>query len=108
MTYLAQMEQRMARMDALFRRIESISFEVNKLRNAFGLSSQPFTQETESQLSVSTMNTHRPAPSVVSNPVPSFESTTQPEVTDLPSSQNIVDDIDIDSIIASMDLNLQL
>ena len=92
--YNAQMESRMTRMDALFQRADAFMEQLNQLRAAYGL-----TQDEEfHQLPV---EEQQEAVETIRETYDAVEPT-------MNEAKEAYNDIDIDSIIASMDLGIQM
>lgn len=117
MSYLAQMEQRMTRMDMLFRRAEALQYELNQLRESFGLSiRKSFDVVTPSNTAPNNEVANNVTSYVFDDVIPTPEpikpiESREPSITELettPTNPNVYEDIDIDSIIASMDLGIEL
>lgn len=92
--YKAQMDDRLARMDELFRRAEAFEFEMAKLREAYGLTQDDSFHELPAE-------TKYEAAEAVRDSYDAVETTIQ-------ETQDAYEDINIDDIIASMDLGIQL
>jgi hypothetical protein len=92
--YNAQAEARLSRMDELFRRAEAFQFEMAKLQEAYGI-----TQTEEfSQMPVDDQQ------NIIDDVMSSYEASQ----TSVQETQEAYDDINIDDIINSMDLGIQL
>ena len=92
--YNAQAEARLSRMDELFRRAEAFQFEMAKLQEAYGI-----TQTEEfSQMPVDDQQ------NIIDDVMNSYEATQ----TSVQETQEAYEDINIDDIINSMDLGIQL
>lgn len=92
--YNAQAEARLSRMDELFRRAEAFQFEMAKLQEAYGM-----TQKEEfTQMPVDEQQ------NIIDNVMSSFEASQE----SIDETQEAYEDIDIDDIINSMDLGIQL
>lgn len=92
--YNAQAEARLSRMDELFRRAEAFQFEMAKLQEAYGI-----TQTEEfSQMPVDDQQ------NIIDDVMNSYEASQ----TSVQETQEAYDDINIDDIINSMDLGIQL
>ena len=92
--YNAQAEARLSRMDELFRRAEAFQFEMAKLQEAYGL-----TQKEEfTQMPVDEQQ------NIIDNVMSSFEASQD----SIDETQEAYEDINIDDIINSMDLGIQL
>lgn len=92
--YNAQAEARLSRMDELFRRAEAFQFEMAKLQEAYGI-----TQTEEfSQMSVDDQQ------NIIDDVMNSYEASQ----TSVQETQEAYEDINIDDIINSMDLGIQL
>ena len=92
--YKAQAEARLSRMDELFRRAEAFQFEMAKLQEAYGI-----TQTEEfSQMPVDDQQT------IIDDVMNSYEASQ----TSVQETQEAYEDINIDDIINSMDLGIQL
>jgi hypothetical protein len=92
--YNAQAEARLSRMDELFRRAEAFQFEMAKLQEAYGI-----TQTEEfSQMPVDDQQT------IIDDVMNSYEASQ----TSVQETQEAYEDINIDDIINSMDLGIQL
>lgn len=92
--YNAQAEARLSRMDELFRRAEAFQFEMAKLQEAYGI-----TQTEEfSQLPVDDQQ------NIIDDVMNSYEASQ----TSVQETQEAYEDINIDDIINSMDLGIQL
>lgn len=92
--YKAQMDARLARMDELFRRAEAFEFEMAKLREAYGMTQSDSFRELPVETKHETVE-------VVRDSYEAVETTMQ-------ETQDAYEDINIDDIIASMDLGIQL
>ena len=92
--YNSQMEARLSRMNELFSRAEAFQFEMNKLKEAYGLTQSETFHELPIETQQETTNTVRE----------SYENIQTP----MQETKNVYDDINIDDILASMDLDLQL
>ena len=92
--YNAQAEARLSRMDELFRRAEAFQFEMAKLQEAYGM-----TQKEElTQMPVDEQQ------NIIDNVMSSFEASQE----SIDETQEAYEDINIDDIINSMDLGIQL
>lgn len=92
--YNAQAEARLSRMNELFRRAEAFQFEMAKLQEAYGI-----TQTEEfSQMPVDDQQ------NIIDDVMNSYEASQ----TSVQETQEAYDDINIDDIINSMDLGIQL
>lgn len=92
--YNAQAEARLSRMDELFRRAEAFQFEMAKLQEAYGM-----TQKEEfTQMPVDEQQ------NIINNVMSSFEASQD----SIDETQEAYEDINIDDIINSMDLGIQL
>lgn len=92
--YNAQAEARLSRMDELFRRAEAFQFEMAKLQEAYGI-----TQTEEfSQMPVDDQQ------NIIDDVMSSYEASQ----TSVQETQEAYEDINIDDIINSMDLGIQL
>ena len=92
--YNAQAEVRLSRMDELFRRAEAFQFEMAKLQEAYGM-----TQKEEfTQMPVDEQQ------NIIDNVMSSFEASQE----SIDETQEAYEDINIDDIINSMDLGIQL
>jgi hypothetical protein len=92
--YNAQAEARLSRMDELFRRAEAFQFEMAKLQEAYGI-----TQTEEfSQMPVDDQQ------NIIDDVMNSYEASQ----TSVQETQEAYEDINIDDIINSMDLGIQL
>lgn len=92
--YNAQAEARLSRMDELFRRAEAFQFEMAKLQEAYGM-----TQKEEfTQMPVDEQQ------NIIDNVMSSFEASQE----SIDETQEVYEDINIDDIINSMDLGIQL
>lgn len=92
--YNAQAEARLSRMDELFRRAEAFQFEMAKLQEAYGI-----TQTEEfSQMPVDDQQ------NIIDDVMNSYETSQ----TSVQETQEAYEDINIDDIINSMDLGIQL
>ena len=92
--YNAQAEVRLSRMDELFRRAEAFQFEMAKLQEAYGI-----TQTEEfSQMPVDDQQ------NIIDDVMNSYEASQ----TSVQETQEAYEDINIDDIINSMDLGIQL
>ena len=92
--YNAQAEARLSRMDELFRRAEAFQFEMAKLQEAYGM-----TQKEEfTQMPVDEQQ------NIIDNVMSSFEASQD----SIDETQEAYEDINIDDIINSMDLGIQL
>lgn len=92
--YNAQAEARLSRMDELFRRAEAFQFEMAKLQEAYGI-----TQTEEfSQMPVDDQQ------NIIDDVMNSYEASQ----TSVQETQEAYDDINIDDIINSIDLGIQL
>lgn len=92
--YNAQAEERLSRMDELFRRAEAFQFEMAKLQEAYGI-----TQTEEfSQMPVDDQQ------NIIDDVMNSYEASQ----TSVQETQEAYEDINIDDIINSMDLGIQL
>lgn len=92
--YNAQAEARLSRMDELFRRAEAFQFEMAKLQEAYGI-----TQTEEfSQMPVDGQQ------NIIDDVMNSYEASQ----TSVQETQEAYEDINIDDIINSMDLGIQL
>lgn len=92
--YNAQAEARLSRMDELFRRAEAFQFEMAKLQEAYGI-----TQTEEfSQMPVDDQQ------NIIDDVMNSYEASQ----TSVQETQEAYKDINIDDIINSMDLGIQL
>ena len=92
--YDAQAEARLSRMDELFRRAEAFQFEMAKLQEAYGM-----TQKEEFiQMPVDEQQ------NIIDNVMSSFEASQE----SIDETQEAYEDINIDDIINSMDLGIQL
>ena len=92
--YNAQAEARLSRMDELFRRAEAFQFEMAKLQEAYGI-----TQTEEfSQMPVDDQQ------NIIDDLMNSYEASQ----TSVQETQEAYEDINIDDIINSMDLGIQL
>ena len=92
--YNAQAETRLSRMDELFRRAEAFQFEMAKLQEAYGI-----TQTEEfSQMPVDDQQ------NIIDDVMNSYEASQ----TSVQETQEAYEDINIDDIINSMDLGIQL
>lgn len=92
--YNAQAEARLSRMDELFRRAEAFQFEMAKLQEAYGI-----TQTEEfSQMPVDDQQ------NIIDDVMNSYEASQ----TSVQATQEAYEDINIDDIINSMDLGIQL
>ena len=92
--YNAQAEARLSRMDELFRRAEAFQFEMAKLQEAYGM-----TQKEEfTQMPVDEQQ------NIIDNVMSSFEASQE----NIDETQEAYEDINIDDIINSMDLGIQL
>jgi hypothetical protein len=92
--YNAQAEARLSRMDELFRRAEAFQFEMAKLQEAYGI-----TQTEEfSQIPVDDQQ------NIIDDVMNSYEASQ----TSVQETQEAYEDINIDDIINSMDLGIQL
>ena len=92
--YNAQAEARLSRMDELFRRAEAFQFEIAKLQEAYGI-----TQTEEfSQMPVDDQQ------NIIDDVMNSYEASQ----TSVQETQEAYEDINIDDIINSMDLGIQL
>ena len=92
--YNAQAEARLSRMDELFRRAEAFRFEMAKLQEAYGI-----TQTEEfSQMPVDDQQ------NIIDDVMNSYEASQ----TSVQETQEAYEDINIDDIINSMDLGIQL
>ena len=92
--YNAQAEARLSRMDELFRRAETFQFEMAKLQEAYGI-----TQTEEfSQMPVDDQQ------NIIDDVMNSYEASQ----TSVQETQEAYEDINIDDIINSMDLGIQL
>ena len=92
--YNAQMESRLARMDALFQRADAFMEQLNQLRKAYGLTQNEEFHKLPVEAQQATVETIRETYDAVE---PTMNET-----------QDAYNDIDIDSIIASMDLGIQM
>lgn len=92
--YNAQAEARLSRMDELFRRAEAFQFEMAKLQEAYGI-----TQTEEfSQMPVDDQQ------NIIDDVMNSYEASQ----TSVQETQEAYEAINIDDIINSMDLGIQL
>lgn len=92
--YNTQAEARLSRMDELFRRAEAFQFEMAKLQEAYGI-----TQTEEfSQMPVDDQQ------NIIDDVMNSYEASQ----TSVQETQEAYEDINIDDIINSMDLGIQL
>ena len=92
--YNAQAEARLSRMDELLRRAEAFQFEMAKLQEAYGM-----TQKEEfTQMPVDEQQ------NIIDNVMSSFEASQE----SIDETQEAYEDINIDDIINSMDLGIQL
>lgn len=92
--YNAQAEARLSRMNELFRRAEAFQFEMAKLQEAYGI-----TQTEEfSQMPVDDQQ------NIIDDVMNSYEASQ----TSVQETQEAYEDINIDDIINSMDLGIQL
>ena len=92
--YNAQAEARLSRMDELFRRAEAFQFEMAKLQEVYGI-----TQTEEfSQMPVDDQQ------NIIDDVMNSYEASQ----TSVQETQEAYEDINIDDIINSMDLGIQL
>ena len=92
--YNAQAEARLSRMDELFRRAEAFQFEMAILQEAYGM-----TQKEEfTQMPVDEQQ------NIIDNVMSSFEASQE----SIDETQEAYEDINIDDIINSMDLGIQL
>lgn len=92
--YNAQAEARLSRMDELFRRAEAFQFEMAKLQEAYGI-----TQTEEfSQMPVDDQQ------NIIDDVMNSYEASQ----TSVQETQEAYEDINIDDIINSIDLGIQL
>ena len=92
--YNAQAEARLSRMDELFRRAEAFQFEMAKLQEAYGM-----TQKEEfTRMPVDEQQ------NIIDNVMSSFEASQE----SIDETQEAYEDINIDDIINSMDLGIQL
>ena len=92
--YNAQAEARLSRMDELFHRAEAFQFEMAKLQEAYGM-----TQKEEfTQMPVDEQQ------NIIDNVMSSFEASQE----SIDETQEAYEDINIDDIINSMDLGIQL
>jgi len=92
--YNAQAEARLSRMDELFRRAGAFQFEMAKLQEAYGM-----TQKEEfTQMPVDEQQ------NIIDNVMSSFEASQE----SIDETQEAYEDINIDDIINSMDLGIQL
>ena len=92
--YNAQAEARLSHMDELFRRAEAFQFEMAKLQEAYGI-----TQTEEfSQMPVDDQQ------NIIDDVMNSYEASQ----TSVQETQEAYEDINIDDIINSMDLGIQL
>lgn len=92
--YNAQAEARLSRMDELFRRAEAFQVEMAKLQEAYGI-----TQTEEfSQMPVDDQQ------NIIDDVMNSYEASQ----TSVQETQEAYEDINIDDIINSMDLGIQL
>ena len=92
--YNAQAQARLSRMDELFRRAEAFQFEMAKLQEAYGI-----TQTEEfSQMPVDDQQ------NIIDDVMNSYEASQ----TSVQETQEAYEDINIDDIINSMDLGIQL
>lgn len=94
MDYNSQMKARLTRMNDLFLRAEAFQFELNKLKEAYGLTQSETFHELPIETQQETINTVRESYDNIQTP--------------MQETQDVYDDIDIDDILASMNLDLQL
>lgn len=92
--YNAQMESRLTRMDALFQRADAFMEQLNQLRMAYGLTQNEEFHQLPTEEQQEAVETIRETYDAVE---PTMNET-----------QDAYNDIDIDSIIASMDLGIQM
>lgn len=92
--YNSQMESRLSRMNELFSRAEAFQFEMDKLKKAFGLTQSDTFHELPVEIQQETMDTVRET----------YENIQTP----MQETRDVYEDINIDDILASMDLDLQM
>lgn len=85
------MNERLERMNELFRRAEAFQFEMDNLRESYGL----VTDATQPQ-------------EVREEAIEKFTESFESVDTAITETRDVYDDIDIDDIINSMDLGIQL
>lgn len=92
--YNAQAEARLSRMDELFRRAEAFQFEMAKLQEAYGITqTEEFSQMPDDDQQ-----------NIIDDVMNSYEASQ----TSVQETQEAYEDINIDDIINSMDLGIQL
>lgn len=108
--YVQQMSDRLTTVDRLFQRLETFQYQLNQFRETLGLTPVDHltAQDQESTASISTPKDPLPEMIAPENPAPVREDQTEAITPAGPEDQDAYQNVDIDALIQSMDLGIQL